>query len=99
MIHPRTNVVILRKIENLGLVSQATKGLRIDDPMNVPLENLSGNICVFCGSRRHARLYGCVWLGNNSLSELLNSGISSPQRNPSVSRQSRPLTFGTPNSC
>jgi hypothetical protein len=31
-------MVILWKVENLGLVPQAPEGLRIDDPVNVSLE-------------------------------------------------------------
>jgi hypothetical protein len=38
VVHPRANMIILRKIEDLGLVPQASKRLGIDDPVNVSLE-------------------------------------------------------------
>jgi hypothetical protein len=38
MIHSGTDMVILRKIKDLGLMSQASERLRVDNSMNVPLK-------------------------------------------------------------
>ncbi|HOH66563.1 MAG TPA: hypothetical protein PLX34_21115 [Sedimentisphaerales bacterium] len=46
MIHPRAHVVILRKIEDLGLVSQASKRLGVDDPVDVSLKIRSEVVLV-----------------------------------------------------
>jgi len=59
VVHPCANVVILREIKDLGLVSQATKRLRVDNPVNIPLK-IGSEVVLILRPAPAARSYGCA---------------------------------------